>query len=164
MPYDGSPAASWAAAARLRTVPPIPVSRPPSSSHEARAIAAATCSRSALVCLRLARPPSGRKRSVMRTAPSGHERAVDRLAVLDARELHRAAAEIEHDALGERRRVDRGEVAVARLLRSRQSTLISNPERLDACFRNSSWLEASRIADVATARIASIPVARQKCA
>ena len=34
----------------------------------------ATCSRSALSCLRLARSP-GRKRSVMRTAPSGHERA-----------------------------------------------------------------------------------------
>ena len=65
------PAANCAAAARLRTVPPTATRRPSSPSHEALSNSAATCSRSARVCFFL----PGAKRSVMRTAPSGHERA-----------------------------------------------------------------------------------------
>ena len=84
-----------------------------------RRAARATCSRSALICLPFARSP-GRKRSVMRTAPSGHERASVGEPALDARELHRAAAEVERDAVGQRRRVDRRQVAVARLLLARE--------------------------------------------
>ena len=45
---------------------------------------------------------------------------VARLAPPDVGELHRAAAEVERDAVGERRRVDRREVAVARLLLGRE--------------------------------------------
>jgi hypothetical protein len=41
---------------------------------------------------------------------------VDRVPVADGRELQRAAAEIQHDAVGQRRGVHRGEVAVPRLL------------------------------------------------
>ena len=41
---------------------------------------------------------------------------VERLAVLDAGELHRAAAEVERHAVGQRRRVDRRQVAVEGLL------------------------------------------------
>src|SRR2546423_10842350 len=41
---------------------------------------------------------------------------------------------------------------------------MSSPERCFAARRNSSWLPASRIADVATGRTRSTPVARQKCA
>ena len=57
-----------------------------------------------------------RKRSVMRTAPRGHEPGFALEPAVDAHELQRAAAEVEHAAVGERRRVDRGQVAVARLL------------------------------------------------
>ena len=39
-----------------------------------------------------------------------------RVAADDVDELHRAAADVEHDPVGERRRVDRRQVAVARLL------------------------------------------------
>ena len=42
------------------------------------------------------------------------------LALLDVGQLHRAAAEVERDAVGERRRVDRGEIAVAGLLLGRE--------------------------------------------
>ena len=52
-----------------------PAARRRRASHGARSSSSATCSRSALSCLRLAGSPPGRKRSVMRTAPSGHERA-----------------------------------------------------------------------------------------
>ena len=89
---------------------------------------------------------------------------VDRRAVLDAGELHRAAAEVEHDALGERRRVDRRQVAVAGLLLARRAPRPPARSARAPRFRNSAWLAASRIADVATGRISSIPVAVQKCA
>ncbi len=65
------PAASCAAAARLRTVPPTATSRSSEPSQAALSSSFATCSRSASV--RFFFP--GAKRSVMRTAPSGHERA-----------------------------------------------------------------------------------------
>ena len=69
------PAASSAAAARLRTVPPIPTSRAAArlGSQSALRELLRQCARSALSCLPLVLSP-GRKRSVMRTAPSGHER------------------------------------------------------------------------------------------
>ena len=116
------------------------------------------------ICLRLALPPSGMKRSVIRTAPSGHERAVDRLAVLDARELHRAAAEVEHDALRERRRVDRRQVAVAGLLLAGEH-LDVEPRALLAppSGTPSGWpRRGSPRSRPAGSR--SIPVALQKCA
>jgi hypothetical protein len=56
----------------------------------------------------------------MRTAPSGQERARAGVAAAHQRQLHRTAADVERDALGERRRVHRGQVAVARLLRRGQ--------------------------------------------
>ena len=59
---------------------------------------------------------SARKRSVMRTAPSGHESSSRASRRCDVDELHRAAADVEHHAVRQRRRVDRGEVPVARLL------------------------------------------------
>src|SRR5918998_527001 len=45
---------------------------------------------------------------------------VGRQPPLHARELHRAAAEVERDAVGQRGRVDGGQVAVARLLLARE--------------------------------------------
>jgi hypothetical protein len=73
---------------------------------------------SALICLRLTRS-SGRKRSVVMTAPSRQERP-SRAAVGHLDELHRAAAEVERHAVAERRAVDRGQVAVAGLLLARE--------------------------------------------
>ena len=45
---------------------------------------------------------------------------VERLAALHARQLHRAAAEVERDAVGQRGRVDRREIAVVGLLLGRE--------------------------------------------
>ena len=55
----------------------------------------------------------------MRTAPSGHEPRRPGVAAEDLDELQRAAAEVEHGAVGERRRVHRREVAVVGLLLAR---------------------------------------------
>ena len=120
-PNSGMPASRCAAAARLRIVPPMPTIREPAlASHGALSSSPATCSRSSRSCLGLAGLSSGRKRSVIRTAPSGQELELARVARGDADELHRAAAEVERDPVGQRRRVDRGQVAVARLLLARQ--------------------------------------------
>ena len=121
-PLEGSPAARWAAAARLRTVPPIPTSRRPPAPAAARQPAApararcATCSRSSSSCLRLAGPFGGRKRSLISTVPTRQDPHSRGEAPAHAHELQRAAAEVEHAAVAERGRVDRREVAVAGLL------------------------------------------------
>ena len=65
-------------------------------------------------------PSPARKRSVMRTAPSRQESVSAAAPALDADELHRAAAEVEHGAVAQRRRVDRRQVAGARLLLARE--------------------------------------------
>ena len=56
----------------------------------------------------------------MRTAPSRQESRLGGGTALDADELHRAAAEVEHRAVAQRRRVDRRQVARARLLVARE--------------------------------------------
>ncbi len=65
--------------------------------------------------------------AVVRQEPLGrHDRAepprarVERAPLPDVRELHRAAADVERDAVGQRRRVHRGEVAEPRLLLARE--------------------------------------------
>ena len=100
-------------------MPPTPTRRPPRPSHSASSSCSATCARSALICLPFVLSP-GRKRSVMRTAPSGHERKSLASRLSTRHELHRATAEVERDAVGQRRRVDRRQVAVARLLLARE--------------------------------------------
>ena len=74
-PNSGSSAARCAAAARLRTVPPMPTMprarrRPATARARARR---ATCVAQRAAAASLAGPSPGRKRSVMRTAPSGQE-------------------------------------------------------------------------------------------
>ena len=103
-PIDGSPAARWAAAARLRTVPPRPdqatASPAPSpSSQLASDSSAATWRRSSSSCLRFGG-------AVDREVALAHQHGADppgaALAgqpVLDPQQLQRAAAEIEHAAL-----------------------------------------------------------------
>ncbi len=49
--------------------------------------------------LRLAGPLGGRKRSLIRTVPSRQEPELAREAIRDTHELHRAAAEVEHEAV-----------------------------------------------------------------
>ena len=92
---------------------------PRRGSQPAVASSSARCARSALSCLRLTlvagQEALGHAHRAER--PRAH---VARLAVVDVGELHRAAAEVERDAVGERGRVDRGEVAVARLLLGRE--------------------------------------------
>ena len=66
--------------------------RPP--SHGSSPSVSVTCARSALRCLGLT-GSAERKRSVMRTAPSGQERMSPACAAADLGELHRAAAEVE---------------------------------------------------------------------
>ena len=119
-PLEGSPAARWAAAARLRTVPPMPTRRPPAASPSVSQPAlcelGGTWSRSSSSCLRLAGPLGGRKRSLMRTVPSRQDpdsrarRSATRTSCIEP------PPEVQHAAVGERRRVDRREVAVAGLL------------------------------------------------
>ena len=103
---------------RLRTVPPMPVRPPavaPATAPRRAARADVLAQRLDVLALGLARRRRGSARScARRRAATSACRAASRS--LDARELHRAAAEVEHDAVGERRRVDRREVAVARLL------------------------------------------------
>ena len=69
-----APLPPWAAAARLRTAPPMPTSRPPApASHGAAASCSRTAARAALSCLRVTAREPGRSCSVTRTAPSGHD-------------------------------------------------------------------------------------------
>ena len=104
-PLDGSPAARWAAAARLRTVPPMPTRRPPSA---AAGVGQPVGLRELARRRARAAPPAagawparsaGRKRSLMRTVPSAPGAGLAREAVGDAHELQRAAAEVEHAAV-----------------------------------------------------------------
>ena len=90
--------------------------RPAAPARRPARARAATCSRSSSICLRLAGPFGGRKRSLIRTVPSAPRAGLAREPVGDTHQLQRAAAEIEHAAVAQRRRVDRREVAVARLL------------------------------------------------
>ena len=105
--------------------------------------------------------PSDRNDSVIRTAPTGKETKPRSLAVLDLDQLHAAAADVEHDAVGQRRAVDRGDIAVMGLaLWSR-----GPPPRSRSCLvhtvQERSRLPASRIAlvandvDVVIARVRS---------
>ena len=109
-------AARCAAAARLRTAPPVPTSRPPASqtsprprAPRARGHAAAAGPSSWPV-----RSPAGGTRSCARRRAGTS--AVVGVAVPDLDQLHAAAAEVEHDAVGERGGVDGGDVAVVRLV------------------------------------------------
>ena len=162
---SGMSAARWAALARLRTAPPTPTSVRPcaagSATQPADSSFFSTCARSALTCLGEVFLPS-RKRSVMRTAPIRHERARSPAGPRRG-ELHRAAADVERQPVGQRRRVHGGEVAVAGLLLALQHVDLE-PGAARASSRKSAWLDASRIAEVATGRTSVIPVARQKCA
>lgn len=70
-----------------------------------------------------------RRRLAARQEALGHPHGAERprpepacVAVLHRDELHRPAAEVEHRAVAQRRRVDGGQVAVARLLFSRQDS------------------------------------------
>ena len=123
----------------------------------------ATCVAQRLDCLALAGSSPGRKRSVMRTAPSRQEPSSLRRAALDARRAAAAAAEVEHGAVAQRRRVDRGEVAVARLLLARE-----HPDLEARALRAARGTpRGCRVADRAGRdRVArpSSPVARQKWA
>jgi hypothetical protein len=98
----------------LRTVPPTPTSRGPLWARRgldlARDVLAQRLDLLALGALRVRQEALGH---ADRAEPP--RAGVHRLAVLDPRELHRSAAEVEHDALRERGRVDRGQVAVVRL-------------------------------------------------
>ena len=87
----------------------------------------------------------------MRTVPSAPRARARARGARDAHELQRAAAEVEHAAVVERRRVDRREIAVARLLpraRARGSAGRSARAPRRGSRRRCS---ASRIALVATA-------------
>ena len=120
-----------------------------------------TCARSARSCLPLAGSSPGRKRSVIRTAPSGQDPARPPGA-RDADELERPAAEVEHGAVGERRRVDRREVAVAGLLLAATARGSAGPVR---ARRGEEVLGVLRVADRARRdgvdRVASRPAARR---
>ena len=98
--------------ARCRRCPPAAaVARRPPRARATRACAssAATCSRSSSSCLRLAGPLGGRKRSLMRTVPSGHEPSA-LSGARHAHQLQRAAAQVEHAAVAQRGRVDRRQI------------------------------------------------------
>ena len=103
-------------------------------------------------------------RSVSRTAPSGNELSDRGPPVLDLDQLHAAAAELEHDAVGQRRRVDRRDVAVARLvLRGEDLDLepASPPARGRGTRRG--WRRrGSRWWRPRARRIGESPLARQK--
>ena len=120
MPKLGSSSASITVAARLRTAPPTPTSRPlVAPSQSAARSSSRTCSRSALSCFGLTRS-FGRNRSVVHDGAEPPRARVERAPLADVRELHRAAADVERDAVGQRRRVHGGEVAEPRLLLARE--------------------------------------------
>ena len=153
VPPEEPNCARCAAAARLRTAPPVPTSRPPwPASQSARASSRRDVIAQPLQVLLACRAVGvsvGEERF-------GHAHGADRerdevalVAVLDLDQLHAAAADVEHDAVGERGAVDRRHVAVMRLLaRSRAPRPRSRSPPAPA-RRNGSRLLASRIALVA---------------
>ena len=158
-PNVGRPAACCAATARLRTVPPMPTSR---SALRDRTARRSSSSRDVLA-QRLEVLLAGRAVVVEEALGHAHRaerpRAqVARLAVLDADELQRAAAEVEHRAVVERRRVHRGEVAVPRLLLLAEHADRAAPCARAASARNS--LAVRRAAD--RARRDGVDVARAR--
>ena len=102
----------------------------------------------------------------MRTAPSAPGVERRREAVAHAHELQRAAAEVEHGAVAQRRRVDRREVAVARLLLAREDADRQAAAPRAPARGSRREFVASRIALVATTSISAAlrPAASQKCA
>ena len=133
-------------------MPPMPTSRRPArGSHGASSSSVwMTCARSALRAffggvLGVGQEVLGHAHGAQRprAEPAG-------MAAVDLDELQRAAAEVEHDAVGERRRVDRREVAVVGLLLAWPARAPRRPVSRSTRSRNSAWLEASRIALVAT--------------
>ncbi len=73
-PRSSEPLAAWAAAARLRTAPPMPTIRlPDEASQSSPDNVSATWSRSLERSFFLTGPSPGRNCSVTRTAPSGKE-------------------------------------------------------------------------------------------
>ena len=117
-PSEGSPASAWIAAARLRIVPPIPTIRRPQRGSQAASSSSVVAHVRAQRLARLLR-----RRIVVGEEVLGHPHGAQRpraepagMAAEDLDELQRAAAEIEHGAVRERRRVDGREVAEVRLL------------------------------------------------
>ena len=158
-PNDGLSAASSAAAPRLRTVPPMPArrapSRPASGSQPAvgELIGDVRAQRLELLALDLL---AGQEALGHAHGAERPRARVARLAALDVGQLHRAAAEVERDAVGERRRVDRGEVAVARLVLGREHLDVEAralARRLQEAPRGSSRRGSPR----------SRPAARRRC-
>ena len=94
-----------------------PRARRPTASR-ARPASRARASRSRWSSFFLAGPFPGRKCSVSRTAPSGNDSIASALSARDLDELHAAAADLEHRAVGQGRRVDRRDVAVVGLVAS----------------------------------------------
>ncbi len=120
MPTSGSSSASITVAARLRTAPPTPASRVrvwPSQCAWPQLLAHVLAQR--LELLRL--DPVGGQEALRRhdgAQPPGLR--VERAPAADAGELHRAAADVERDAVRQRGRVHRREIAEPRLLLARE--------------------------------------------
>ena len=116
-PSDGRPAACCAAAARLRTVPPIPAIRPPSQSASSQLRRHVRAQGLELLARRLL---PGEEVLGHAHGAQGPGAQLVRAPVADEDELHAAAAEVEHHAVGERGGVHGRQVAVARLLLDRE--------------------------------------------
>ena len=119
-PYQGRPRSIITAAARLRTVPPIPASAAVRVAQPLRVgqLPAHVLPQRLEVLGLDALGGEEALRRDDRAEPPGAR--IARRAIDDVRELHRAAADVERDAVGQRRRVDHGEVAVAGLLLARE--------------------------------------------
>ena len=120
-PRSSAPWAAWAAAARLRTAPPMPTIRGPDEPSQSSpdTVSCDVVAQLGEVLL-LDRAVAGEE---LLGDADGAEREGDRLvpaAVGDVGELHAAAADVEHHAVGQRGGVDGGDVAVVRLLLRRQ--------------------------------------------
>ena len=93
--------------------------------------------------------PGRRRRGTPRSCArrrAGTRRDLDLVAVLDADQLHAAAADVEHDAVGQRRGVDRRDVAVVRLLRRPRAPRprSRSPRARAAGTRRGWWRRGSR--------------------
>ena len=117
----------------------------------ARSSLAATCARSSRICLGLAGPSPARKRSVMRTAPRRQESSSREWRPTTCTSCIEPPPMSSIDAVGQRRRVDRRQVAVARLLLAAEHAHAQAAGRLGALeeLRRSSTRRGSR--EVATA-------------
>ena len=117
IPMSSWPAARCAAAARLRTAPPMPDRCGPAlgSQSSSPSVLTHVVAHAGDVLL-LGRPVAGEEvlGQPHRAESEGLHR--ERTAVGDAGELQAAAAEVDDGAVGQRRRVDRGDVAVERLV------------------------------------------------